>query len=94
MNGYERTALELVAADGVVFHPGTWGGPEGYRWRGKDGAAAGEMPGWENDHLDRLASQGLIATQRRLGPLERRVAVTPAGWAALGVVRLARVIGE
>jgi len=61
MNGYERTALEHVAAEGVVFHPGTWGCPEGYRWRGEDGAAAGAVPEWENDLLDRLARQGLIA---------------------------------
>ena len=83
MNGTERVALEHVAAGGVLFHPGTWGGPEGYRWRGQDGGSAGMVPEWENDLLDHLAVRGLIAIERRLGPLERKVAMTRAGWAAL-----------
>lgn len=86
MDSSERTALEHVAAGGVVFHPGTWGGAAGYRWRGFDGAAAGAVPGWEDGVLDRLAGRGLIAVERRLGPLERNVAPTAAGWAVLGVV--------
>ncbi len=83
MSGEEEVALADVSAGRVLFHPGTWGGPVGYRWRGQDGAAAGEEPRWEDEALERLAADGLIATERRLGPLERRVPLTAAGQAAL-----------
>lgn len=83
MNDSELIALRQVAANEVLFHPGTWGGPEGYRWRGPDGAEAGVMPQWKTDVLDRLATLGLVRTERRLGPLDRLLLLTPAGVATL-----------
>jgi hypothetical protein len=79
MNDPELSALRQVAANEVLFHPGTWGGPAGYRWRGPDGTAAGLVPQKETDVLDRLAYLGLIRTEQRLGPLERRLLLTSAG---------------
>jgi hypothetical protein len=83
MNGDAREALADVSAGRVLFHPGTWGGPAGYRWCGYDGAPAGVVPGWENEVLEGLALHGLIATERRLGPFARRVKLTATGRAAL-----------
>lgn len=84
MNSQELTVLQQVAADELLFHRGTWGGPAGYRWRGPDGAEAGQVPQRDTDVLDRLADLGLIRAERRLGPLDRKVSLTPAGLAALG----------
>ncbi|GLY67762.1 hypothetical protein [Amycolatopsis taiwanensis] len=83
MNDHELNALQHVAADEVLFHPGTWGGPAGYRWRGPDGTEAGLVPQPETDVLERLANLGLVTPERRLGPLERPVHLTKAGAAAL-----------
>ena len=83
MNDHELNALQQVAADEVLFHPGTWGGPAGYRWRGPDGAEAGLVPPRVTDVLDRLASLGMVRPERRLGPLDRRLFLTQAGAAAL-----------
>lgn len=84
MNIQELTALQHVAAAELLFHRGTWGGPAGYRWRGPDGAEAGQVPQPETDALDRLADLGLIRAERRFGPLDRNVSLTPTGLAALG----------
>lgn len=84
MNDRELSALREVAADGVLFHPGTWGGPAGYRWRGPDGSEAGLVPQRHTDALDRLTKLGLIKPERRLGPLARRLVLTAAGANALG----------
>ena len=83
MNDQKYTALCQVAANELLWHRGAWGGPPGYRWRGPDGAEAGVVPQAATDALDGLAHQGLIATERRLGPLHARVTITPAGRAAL-----------
>jgi len=75
----ELIALRQVADRQVLFHAGTWGGPAGYRWRGSDGAEAGQVPQWHMEVLDRLASQGMIAIERRRGPLDREITVTSVG---------------
>jgi hypothetical protein len=87
MNENQLQALRHVAANEVLFHRGTWGGPQGYRWRGPDGAEAGLVPQWESDALDTLASRSLIKAERRRGPLDRGVTITPTGAAALGTLR-------
>jgi hypothetical protein len=84
MNDDEVRALRQVAAKELLFHRGTWGGPAGYRWRGPDGTEAGQVPPCETEVLDRLSGRGLISTERRRGPLDRCLTVTPAGMAALG----------
>jgi len=84
MNDQELSALGYAAANELLFHGGTWGGPPGYRWRGQDGAAAGLVPQWATDILDALARRGLIRTERRLGPLDVGVTATPSGLAILG----------
>jgi hypothetical protein len=83
MNDPELSALRQVAANEVLFHPGTWGGPAGYRWSGPDGTEAGLVPQRETDVFDRLATLGLVRTARRLGPLDRPLVLTPAGTATL-----------
>lgn len=83
MNDHELSALQQVAADELLVHPGTWGGPAGYRWRGPDGTEAGQVPQPETDVLDRLSTLGLVQAERRLGPLDRRLLLTKAGAAAL-----------
>jgi hypothetical protein len=77
----ERTlhALAQVASGDVEFHTGAWGGPAGYRWRG---VAGGSPIPWDGV-LERLEAKHLIAVEPRLGPLERRVRVTPDGIALL-----------
>ncbi|HKS46495.1 MAG TPA: hypothetical protein VJT49_15560 [Amycolatopsis sp.] len=84
MNDQELTALQHVADNEVLFHRGMWSGPAGYRWRGPDGIEAGSVPQWETEVLDLLIFRGMIRTERRLGPLDRELAVTPTGEAALG----------
>lgn len=86
MNDHELNALSYVAANDVLFHRGTWGGPPGYRWRGQDGVEAGLVPPWATDALDVLARRGLIRTERRLGPLDVGLSLTPSGMAAHGAV--------
>ncbi|QWF77905.1 hypothetical protein [Amycolatopsis sp. CA-230715] len=86
MNDQELTALRRTAANEVLFHRGTWGGPAGYRWRGQDGLEAGVVPQWTVEALDGLAARGLIATEHRLGPLDVGVTVTTTGLDALGCV--------
>ncbi|HJQ47626.1 MAG TPA: hypothetical protein VJ870_15115 [Amycolatopsis sp.] len=83
MNRHQYSALRHVEAGELLSHRGTWGGPPGYRWQGHDGEEAGVVPPWETEALDALARQGLIATERRRGPLHARVTITPAGRAAL-----------
>ncbi|MFD9895028.1 hypothetical protein ACFWY9_37260 [Amycolatopsis sp. NPDC059027] len=83
MNDQELDALRYVAADEVLFHRGTWGGPAGYRWRGPDGAEAGVVPQWTAEVLDGLRGRGLIATQPGLGALDVGITVTAAGTDAL-----------
>jgi len=84
MSELDLTALSYVAANEVLFHRGTWGGPPGYRWRGHDGTEAGVVPQAVTDALDALAGRGLITTERRLGPLDVGLTLTPSGAAALG----------
>jgi hypothetical protein len=79
----ELTALRQVADREVLFHAGTWGGPAGYRWRGSDGAEAGLVPQPQTETLDRLTKLGMITPERRLGPLDRELTVTPTGTEAL-----------
>jgi hypothetical protein len=85
MKDQELSALRQVADNEVLFHRGTWGGPPGYRWRGPDGSEAGQVPQWQTEVFDRLTGLGLIRAQRRLGPLDRDMTITPAGLAELGV---------
>jgi hypothetical protein len=79
MDDRARQALEEVASGHVEFHTGAWGGPAGYRWSG----AAGGVPNPWDGEFERLEARHLIAIEQRLGPLERRVSVTPDGIAAL-----------
>jgi hypothetical protein len=79
MDDRARQALEQVASGHVEFHTGAWGGPAGYRWKG----VAGDVPITWNGELERLEAKHLIAIEQRLGPLERRVNVTPHGIAVL-----------
>lgn len=83
MNERELAALEHAAAGELAYHTGRWGGPAGYRWRGSDGAESGILPQSESLVLDGLAGHGLIATERSLGPLPRKVLLTPIGLAVL-----------
>jgi hypothetical protein len=82
----ELSALQQVADNEVLFHPGMWGGPVGYRWRGPDGAEAGQVPQWQTEVFDRLTGRGLIRIERRLGPFDRDISITSAGLDALGVL--------
>lgn len=79
MNDRARQALEQVASGHIEFHTGAWGGPAGYRWQG----ATGSAPITWDGELERLEAKHLIAIEQRLGPLERRVSLTPHGIAAL-----------
>jgi hypothetical protein len=72
-------ALEQVASGHVEFHTGAWGGPPGYRWRGVGSGVPSTLAG----ALARLEARHLIAVEPRLGPLERTVAITSDGLAAL-----------
>ncbi|HET6504140.1 MAG TPA: hypothetical protein VFG87_25605 [Amycolatopsis sp.] len=82
----ELIALQLVADNEVLFHPGMCGGPVGYRWRGPDGAEAGQVPQRQTEVFDRLTGRGLVRIERRLGPFDREMSVTSAGFDALGVL--------
>lgn len=85
MNDQELVALRCVAANEVLFHRGTWGGPAGYRWRGQDGAEAGVVPQWTADVLDALTRRGLIAPERCLGALDICIGITASGMDVLGM---------
>lgn len=82
MNSRELQALEHTAAGELLFHRG-WGASAGYRWCGPDGTEAGAVPPSEADALDQLACSGLITIEPRLGPVDRRVFLTPTGATAL-----------
>lgn len=79
MNDRELLSLQHAAAGELLFHKGTWGGPPGYRWRGPDGAEAGEVPPWEQETLSALEAGGYITVERRLGPADRIVFATSTG---------------
>ncbi len=83
MNDRELLSLQHAASGELLFHKGTWGGPPGYRWRGPDGAEAGQVPPWEDQILEGLAGRGLIRVEPRLGPADRLVSATVTGLATL-----------
>lgn len=89
MTDRELLPLLHAAAGELLFHTGQWGGPPGYRWRGPDGAEAGQVPPWESEELDRLRARGLISVERRLGPFDRPINATDEGLAALAASKTA-----
>ncbi|MDQ0380722.1 hypothetical protein [Amycolatopsis thermophila] len=72
------------AADGLIlFHNGLWGAPTCYMWAGPDGTAAGRVPPWECEALDRLSWRKLIVAEPGAGAGDVPVVPTEAGLALL-----------
>lgn len=83
MNAQELQALADSAAGLILFHNGLWGAPACYMWAGADGVAAGRVPPWECETLDRLSWRKLIVTTRGTATQDVLVVPTEAGIAAL-----------
>jgi len=61
MTAHDVQALADTAAGLILLHNGLWGAPECYMWAGADGDAAGRVPPWECEALDRLRRRKLVA---------------------------------
>ncbi|NIH79897.1 hypothetical protein [Amycolatopsis viridis] len=83
MTAQELQALADVAAGLILFHNGLWGAPACYMWADADGAAAGRVPPWECEALDRLSWRGLIEATHGSGAGDVPVVATEAGLGAL-----------
>ncbi|NYI91047.1 hypothetical protein HNR02_004370 [Amycolatopsis endophytica] len=83
MTAQEVQALADAAAGLVLYHNGLWGAPTCYMWAGPDGTAAGRVPPWECEALDRLGWRKLIVTAPGSGPEDGLVQPTEAGLATL-----------
>ncbi|GAA3840277.1 hypothetical protein GCM10022380_68050 [Amycolatopsis tucumanensis] len=87
MTAQDMQALADTAAGLILFHNGLWGAPTCYMWAGPDGAAAGRVPPWECEALDRLRWRKLITAPSGSGVEDVPVVPTEAGLAALRAQR-------
>ncbi|SES42757.1 hypothetical protein [Actinokineospora terrae] len=79
MTENEMSTLRDVADQSILFHNGLWGGPMGFRWSDTDGGAAGTVPQWQSESLDRLIRRGLAQITPTPGARLAKVTLTPTG---------------